>query len=405
MSGRSPAGGRLRLAVGGLSLVGLVAVGLVTHGLIAERLGADDLAADPTTREVDADASAETWAWRLPAGFPEPTVPADNPMSTAKVELGRRLFYDSRLSRDGSMSCATCHRQELAFTDGRARAVGVTGEVHGHGAMSLANVAYAPHLGWDDPRVEQLEDQLTTPLFGHAPIEMGLHPRDGSIERLRTDWRLQILFDAAFPDARGTATDAVTWHHVGQAIAAFERTLLSGDSAFDRYWHQGDEDALSNAARRGMRLFFSRRLGCSTCHGGFNLSGPVRFVGARAREPRLLNTGLYNLDGESTYPPSAPGLVRHTGDPADRGKFRAPTLRNIAVTAPYMHDGSVATLDEVLDHYAASGRAPGPLTSPLLRGFQLSADERSDLHAFFDALTDTTFLNDPRFGPPDRRTP
>ncbi len=345
-------------------------------------------------------------------------------MSAAKVALGRFLFYDTRLSRDGSMSCATCHRQELAFTDGNARPVGVTGDMHPRSAMSLTNVAYNVSLTWDDPGSRFLEDQLTTPIFGHDPIEMGMERSEDLLSRLRSDWLTVLAFQAAFGDAAPPSPDdpqtregpqLITMDRVAKALAAFERTLISGDSAFDRYLYQGQTDALSTSERRGMQLFFSHRLACSDCHQGFNFSGPFHFEGSRDHEPVFHNTGLYNLPSESGlggYPPDNPGLRRHTGRKEDTGRFRAPTLRNIAVTAPYMHDGSIPTLDEVLDHYAAGGRtltdgsyagvgAQNPFKNERVRGFQLTDTERRDLLAFLHALTDESFLSDPRFGPPD----
>ena len=327
-------------------------------------------------------------------------------MSEAKVELGRALFYDTRLSGDGTMSCGTCHRQELAFTDGQARPTGITGERHPRSAMSLANVAYAVSLAWDDPALRLLEQQLTTPIFGHDPVEMGVERSEHLLARLRSDWLTVLAFQAAFgasdEDAHGAV---VTMDRVAKAIAAFERTLISGNSAFDRYFYQDDEQALSPEARRGMALFFSKRLSCGECHRGFNLSGPFHFEGSREHEPAFHNTGLYAQPGPDgpRYPAHNPGLRRHTGNPKDDGRFKAPTLRNIAVTAPYMHDGSIADLEGVIDHYARGGRADHPLKSSRLRGFTLSPSERHDLIAFLHALTDPSFLSNPDFGPPNTR--
>lgn len=361
-------------------------------------------------------ADSGDWTWDLPPGFPAPRVPADNPMSEAKVRLGRILFYDTRLSADGSMSCATCHRPELAFTDGRARPVGVTGEVHPRSAMSLANVAYNVSLTWDAPHERDLEGQLTTPIFGHDPVEMGMERSEDLLARLRSDWLTVLEFQAAFGGSEDGSSDTVSMERVAQALAAFQRTLISGGSAFDRYMYGDEADALDESERRGMRLFFSRRLGCSDCHAGFNFSGPVQFEGSRDHEPLFHNTGLYNLsrtrEGLGGYPEDNRGLFRHTLKPEDMGRFKAPTLRNIAVTAPYMHDGSVPTLDAVLDHYASGGRtidsgplagvgSENPFKSERMSGFELGPAERRDLIAFLHALTDPSFLQDPRFGPPE----
>ena len=369
----------------------------------------------PLVKKSEGEAES-MWSWDLPPGFPVPRVPTENPMSEAKVRLGRTLFYDTRLSVDQSMSCGTCHRQELAFTDGLARPTGVTGELHPRSSMSLVNVAYNVGLTWDDPNIPSLEEQLTTPIFGHDPVEMGMERSEDLLARLRDDWLMELAFHDAFgPGPEEGQT--ITMDRLAAAIASFERTLISGNSAFDRFMYQDQEDALSPEARRGMRLFFSRRLGCSDCHRGFNFSAPIVFEGSRDHEPEFHNTGLYNgsfsdrsfseLHGREeapelgNYPEINPGLRRHTGKRSDTGRFKAPSLRNIAVTAPYMHDGSVPDLDAVIDHYAAGGRAgDNPYKSEFVAGFQLSEAEREDLKAFFHALTDADFLTDPALGPP-----
>jgi len=336
-------------------------------------------------------AAAPDWSWQLPPSFPPPLVPEDNPMSALKVELGRSLFYDQRLSASGEMSCATCHRPEQAFTDGRPRAVGITGEEHPRGAMSLANVAYNVSLTWDDPAPASLERQLLTPLLGHEPIEMGNERSAELISRLRGDLVLGWRFAAAFP---GEA-EPLRIENLARAIAAFERTLISGRSAYDRWAYGGEEEALTPAARRGLALFFSSRLACGECHERFTFSGPIEHQGGKRHEPAFHNTGLdRSLDKAGNR-----GLARHTLEPGDEGRFRAPTLRNIAVTAPYMHDGSLPTLEAVIAHYASGGQK-NPNKSELLHGFTLSAEEQRDLIAFLESLTDEAFLSDPRFGPP-----
>lgn len=342
---------------------------------------------------------------RLPPGFPPPPIPAGNPLTAEKVELGRRLFYDRRLSGDGHYACASCHRQELAFTDGRARAMGAAGDLHPRGAMSLANAAYAVTLAWDDPALTRLEDQALVPMLATEPVELGIAGREDEVlARLREDEPYRRLFAAAFA---GEA-DPFTLDNVARALASFERTLISGRSAYDRLLWEDDRSALTPAAWRGMELFFSGRLGCSDCHAGFNFSGPARFAApegagpAAAAEPppAFFNTALYDLGG-GAYPPDNPGLFRHTGRAEDHGRFRAPTLRNVALTAPYMHDGSIATLGEVIDHYAAGGRAAGsPAKDPRLRGFVLAPGERADLVAFLQSLTDHAFVTDPRLSDP-----
>jgi cytochrome c peroxidase len=343
----------------------------------------------------------EPYAWSLPAGFPRPPVPTDNPMTTAKVELGRHLFYDTRLSVNGTTSCGTCHRQELAFTDGRAVARGATGEHHVRGSMSLTNVAYNTRLTWANPLMDSLEDQALAPLFGDTPVEMGLTGHEAeALTKLADDPSTVAMFIEAFPDE----ARPVTLRNVVRAIASFERTLISGDAPYDRYL-AGDGTALSPAAARGMELFFSERLECFHCHGGFNFSDTTRHEGQEAVALPYHTTGLYDLDGQGSYPRKNRGLYEMTHDPADMGKFRAPSLRNIAVTAPYMHDGSIATLSEVLDHYAAGGRARNARTSIFVPGFILTAEEKADVLAFLESLTDEQFLTDPRFANPFGPTP
>ena len=358
---------------------------------------------------LSAPSEVPPFEWRLPRGFPRPVVPADNPMTIPKVELGRRLFYDRALSENGTYACASCHRQELAFTDGRARAVGSTGEPHPRGAMSLANVAYAATLTWADSRLTRLEDQARIPMFNEHPVELGLSGHeDDLLSRLRADPDYPGMFAAAFPEDGG---EPVSVTNVTRAIASFERTIVSGDSPYDRYVYRDEAGALSESAKRGMRLFFSERLNCSRCHGGFTFSGPIAFEGARPIAATFHNNGLYNLGGDGGYPADNPGLFAITGRKKDIGRFRAPTLRNIELTAPYMHDGSIATLAEAIAHYARGGRlvAEGPFAgdgrdsprkSELIRGFELDDRGKGDLVEFLKSLTDRSFVTDPRFAAP-----
>jgi cytochrome c peroxidase len=340
--------------------------------------------------------AADAYVWHLPRGVPQPKVPADNPMSEAKVRLGRRLFYDTRLSGNGSYSCASCHQQKLAFTDGRARAIGSTGQPHPRSAMALSNVAFHASYGWSNPAARTLEAQMSVPMFNEHPIEMGIKGNESAIVgRIRGDPADAKLFAEAFPG------QAIALETSVKAIASFERTLVSANSPLDRYLYRDDRAALSSQAQRGMALFFSDRLACARCHTGFNLSGPTIHNGSADTAATFHNTGLYNVDGHGAYPAIDRGLLDTSHVPADMGKFRAPTLRNIAVTAPYMHDGSIPTLGEVVGHYA-SGGMNSPFKSPRLKGFQISNAEVEDLVAFLTSLTDTEFLSNPSLGPPDR---
>jgi cytochrome c peroxidase len=363
-----------------------------------------------TAAEQQSASRATSYVWKLPPGFPQPKVPADNPMTEEKVALGRRLFYDTRLSLDGTFSCASCHEQARAFADGKARAVGVTGEVHPRSSMSLANIAYSPVLTWANPTVRKLELQALVPMFGEDPVELGLSGLEAPmLERVRAVDIYRDLFASAFPGE----SDVVSLANITKAIASFQRTLISGQSPYDRYRFQGDKTAISAAAKRGEALFFGEKTECFHCHGGFNLTETVDHVGKGLLEIEFFNTGLYNIGGTGKYPPRNEGVFTITGLDDDMGRFKAPTLRNVTVTAPYMHDGSIATLNEVLDHYTAGGRtiksgpyagvgADNPNKSSFVKPFRLTAQERRDLIAFLESLTDRAFLTDPRFSNPWR---
>jgi cytochrome c peroxidase len=347
------------------------------------------------------------WRWDLPVGFPVPREPADNPMSAEKVALGRHLFYDKRLSGNQTFSCASCHMQSRAFADPRPRGVGSTGEVHPRGAMSLANVAYSPALTWANPNMKSLEQQALVPMFGEDPVELGLSGmEDVLIARLAADTRYRAMFASAFSGEK----QPITLQNITRAIASFQRTLISGRSPYDRAAH-GEPSAMTAEAKRGEQLFFSERLECFHCHGGFNFTGTVDAANRPFAEVEFHNTGLYNLDGKGAFPKENPGLREFSQRTDDEGKMKAPTLRNIALTAPYMHDGSIPTLDGVIDHYAEGGRtiASGPFKgtgssnpnkSEFINGFELTPTERKDLIAFLHSLTDSTFLTDPRFSDP-----
>lgn len=348
------------------------------------------------------------FVWNLPPGFPLPLVPADNPMSTVKVELGRHLFHDTRLSLNETQACATCHRQERAFSDARAVALGSTGATHPRNVQALGNVAYSPTLTWMSPHLTRLEEQLLVPLFGEEPVELGFAGRDDVLlARLSGDARYRELFAAAFP---GDASP-ITIGNLARAIAAFERTLVSGSSPYDRYVYQHDDDALDESAKRGMALFFSEFLECDHCHGGLNFASALTHEGNPREATPFENNGLYNVGRTGAYPEPNTGLFAFTGEPRDMGRMKPPSLRNVELTAPYMHDGSIATLAEAIDHYARGGRRieSGPLAgdgalnpnkSQFITGFPLTEAAKADLLAFLASLTDRAFVRDPRFADP-----
>ena len=349
--------------------------------------------------------------WGLPAWVPAPAVPQDNPMTRAKVELGRHLFYDRRLSADQTMSCASCHQPDKAFTDGLAVSTGVTGQRSTRSAMSLANVAYLPVLTWSNPHLTSLEVQSLIPLFGEHPVEMGMAGKEKELfARLQGDPVYPQLFALAFPKEAREGPDALyALSTVTRALASFQRSLISFDSPYDRYKYGGQKSALSAAARRGEALFFGEKMECYHCHGGLNFTDNIRHSKLPLSERGFHNTGLYNRDGRGAYPADNPGIRELTGDPDDEGKFRTPSLRNVALTAPYMHDGSIATLEQVIrEHYAAGGLAAqgphgrSPMRSSLISGFEVSEQEVADLTAFLQALTDLSFVHNPRHGNPWR---
>ena len=309
-------------------------------------------------------AVASDYSWVLPRGFPVPAVPADNPMSQAKVDLGRALFFDTRLSVTGRYACASCHEPERSFSDGRRVAQGATGASLPHNAMALVNVAYNISFGWSRREPRTLEAQMLEPMLNEHPVELGLKGREDSLAAtLAADPVSARAFAAAFPGDPAP----VSFAHTVQAIAAFERTLLSGSSPFDRYVFSGEHAALTAAAKAGMALFFSSRAGCSACHSGINFAGNYRDAQGETGRPSFARNGT------SAQP------------------MRVPTLRNSAYTAPYMHDGRFATLAEVIAHYSQLARAGTPLPDKRLPRTPFSAGEERELLAFLASLDDPSF--------------
>ena len=363
----------------------------------------------------DAASGATDWVWDLPETVPEPRVPEDNPMTQAKVELGRFLFYDTRLSGNQTQSCGSCHQQALAFTDGLARSEGSTGQLHPRSSMSIANSAYAASLTWANEVLVRLEDQALVPMFGEDPVELGLaNMEDILLERLRDDERYPEMFADAFPED----LDPINLDSITKALAAFQRSVTSFKSRVDR-WQAGDATALNASEQRGLALFLGGpneagvedAFECFHCHGGFLFSQASDDAGQVFDQKFFMNNGLYNLDEDGSYPAGNQGLFDMTGAPADKGRFKPPSLRNIALTAPYMHDGSIATLEEVLDHYARGGRliedgpnagdgALNPNKSSFVSGFAITEREKADIIAFLKALTDEDLLTNPAYSDP-----
>ena len=347
------------------------------------------------------------YVWRLPEGFPPPRVPEDNLLTLEKIELGRHLFYDARLSGNGTQACASCHIQARAFSEPAATATGSTGASHRRNSMALVNVAYNATFTWAHAGIDSVERHMLLPLFGDAPLEMAAAGHEAEIlARLAADSEYQRLFARAYPGAR----ERFTFDHAVKALASFVRTLNSFDSPFDRYAYRGEDAALSESQLRGMNLFMSERLECSHCHGGFNFSQFVTHESSTVEDRMFHVTGLY-WPGTQALSGVDRGLFAATGELADLDKFKAPTLRNVEVSAPYMHDGSLATLDAVIDFYAAGGRdvPDGPQRgdgrlhpgkSAFVRGFTLTPEEREDVLSFLKSLTDREFLSNQRLADP-----
>ena len=335
------------------------------------------------------------------AGFSAPfvfgrfKVPPDNPLTEEGVALGRRLFYDVRLSGNDKISCATCHIQRLGFSDGKTTAEGISGSPLTFNSMNLANLMWgSQHFFWDG-RVDSLEQQALLPIQNAEEMDQNL---DDLVLDLKGDTEYRRLFKAAYGSINTT--------NIAKALASFERTLVSANSKYDQYL-RGEVD-LSEQEELGRKLFVAhpdvktslRGGNCIDCHSQFLTSGFT------SRYDGFSNNGL---DGENEL---SPGLQAVTKDPAHRGFFKVPSLRNIAVTAPYMHDGRFSSLEEVLDHYNEGIRLSGTL-SPLIMeannieqgvavqvSLNLTAKEKTAIITFMHTLTDRQFLSNANFSDP-----
>lgn len=312
-----------------------------------------------------------------PVGLPAVPIPADNMPSGNSIALGRKLFYDKRLSKDDSLACASCHHPELAFTDGRRLSTGVGGVPGLRNAPTILNAAYEPLLFWDG-RAASLETQAASPIAD--PLEMN-QTHDVSVGQLASDPTYKVMLKNTF------GTEEINLERVEKALASFERTLLSGNSPFDQYEYQGQKNALSSAQLRGLALFNDARRGnCTACH----TIGPAS---ALFTDGKFHNLGE-GLDDSGNF--VDPGRYRETHIDADLGAFKTPTLRNVALTAPYMHDGHLKTLKDVVDFYAGGGNS-NPHLDKQITSIHLSGKDRSDLVEFLKALTGTMPAN---AGPP-----
>lgn len=311
------------------------------------------------TRSADADAPLFPQAGpTIPLGLPPIIWPQDDPYTPEKAHLGWLLYFDKRLSADATVSCASCHSPKFAFTDGARFSTGIRGQLGGRSAPTVINRAYSLEQFWDG-RAKSLEDQAKGPIAN--PIEMG-HTHEACAACVAGIPGYRKLFRQAF------GPGGITIDHIARAIATFERTVLSGNSAYDRF-KAGDQNALTQSQKRGMKVFFSDNARCDSCHEGFNFTnGKYANIGIGMDKP---NPDL--------------GRFLVTKKEEDKGAFKTPTLRDIARTGPYMHDGSLKTLEEVVEHYNKGG-TKNPWLHQDVRELKLSDRDKTDLVEFLKAL-------------------
>ena len=292
-----------------------------------------------------------------------PPVPADNPMTAGKIELGKQLFFDPRLSLDGTVSCNSCHNVMSSGTDNRSVSVGVGGLKGGRSAPTVWNAAFLSTQFWDG-RAASLEDQAKGPILAH--VEMAMPSADEAVKRIKSIPGYVQSFKAVFGE-----NNSVTYDNIAKAIATYERTLITPNSAFDQYM-RGDKAAMSNAAIRGMKSV--EKLGCTACHSGANFAGPKLAMGQGFFQKFPTFPGSkYDKQYDLT---SDLGRYNVTKDAADKNMWRVPTWRNVAVTAPYFHNGSVKTLDEAIRVMARTQLDK-----------KLSNQQVADIKAFLNSLT------------------
>ena len=302
----------------------------------------------------------------LPEGFPEMEIPSDNQFSKTRWELGKKLFFDPILSIDSSISCASCHHPHLAFSDEVALSIGVENRLGTRNAPTLANIGYHPYFTREGG-VPTLEMQVLVPIQEHNEFDFNILL---IADRLNKDSSYVAMANSAY--ARTPDPFVIT-----RALAVFERSLISGYSPYDQFLNY-NKNTLTKEERKGMELFFSDKTNCSSCHSGFNFT-----------DYSFKNNGLYEQYADE-------GRFRLTQNPTDSALFKVPSLRNVVLTAPYMHDGTMTTLEEVIDHYNNGGENH-PYKSDLIRPLYLSKKEKAQLIAFLNTLTDESFIHNPNF--------
>lgn len=293
-----------------------------------------------------------------------PTFPA-----IAKIKLGRYLFYDNRMSINNSKACASCHDPKFSFTDNYRRSIGAYGDLTEHNATPLINLIFNPYFTATDTSVHFPEQQINNPMFRDQPVELGWKGNDEEmLKRFSANTFYQKQFKLAFPDEK----DPVSVKNIQQSITSFIKTILSFQSAYDDYFYHHNKNALNESAVRGMQLFQSSALKCSQCHNGINFNQPVF--------------------------QSLPHFI--TGLSGDSAMLKVPTLRNLAFTAPYLHDGSAETLPDVIKLYEAGGQSSVKNKHPFIKGFKLNSQERNDLLSFLLSLSDSSVLKNPAYANP-----
>jgi cytochrome c peroxidase len=304
----------------------------------------------------------------------------NNILTEEKVVLGRHLFYDRRLSINNTKACASCHAQQFSFTDGYTKSIGAFGDLHLRNAKPLINIIFEKMLTAADSSIHYPEQQMAGPMFNQHPVEMGWQGKEELIlQRLRTDKLYKRLFASAYPqEPNPYTTQNVKW-----AIASFVKTIISLTAPYDNYLYRKDTLALNTAQKKGMALFFSNKLNCVNCHNGINFSSASYFN--MSLTPVIIDSGLY----------------RSTHNTNDIGKFKTPTLRNLAFTAPYLHDGTAETLEKVIEKHENVFSEQGTIQkSGLVKAFKLTSQQRLDLVAFLLSLSDSSVLTNPNYANP-----
>ena len=297
----------------------------------------------------------------IPDGFPDPEIPIDNELTLERIEYGKKLFFEKLLSRDSSISCASCHQPQLAFTDGRKTAIGIKNRVVSRNTPTLTNIVYNTSFLRDGVN-PSLEAQVIVPIHEKTEFDFQILLVAERLKKIDAYVQLSTKAYGEIPNPE----------NISKAIASYERTLISGNSRFDKFYYSDDSSALTDSEKRGMDLFYNQ-LYCADCHSGFNFSNG-----------EIVNNGLYKEYQDI-------GKMRLTLNDKDNGLFKVPTLRNISVTEPYMHDGSLSSLEEVIDHYAKGGEGHDN-QHPSIVSFNINEEEKADLISFLFCLTDSSFI-------------